>query len=295
MPKLRIGGSIVALVTPFKNGAVDEDALRKLVRLHMTDGTRGVLPCGTTGESPTLTHAEFERVVKICVEEAKGKTQVIAGTGTYSTAESVARTKWAKQAGVDAVLAVCPYYNKPSQEGIYLHYKAIAQDGGLPVIVYTIPGRSVVNIVPDTIARLAQLENIVAVKEASGNLNQMTEIISLCAGKLDLVSGDDALTLPVMAIGGTGIISVAANVVPRAMAELVEECAKGNWAKAKEVHYNLLPLFKALFLETNPIPVKAAMELSGLCSEELRLPLTPLEAGNSAKLEAALRGLGLLK
>ncbi len=295
MPKLQIRGSIVALVTPFKNGKLDEDALRKLVRLHISDGTAGVLPCGTTGESPTLTQAEFERVVTLCVETADRKIQVIAGTGTYSTAESVARTQWAKQAGVDAALIVCPYYNKPTQEGVYRHYKAVAEDGGLPVIIYTIPGRSVINITPDTIARLAELDNIVAVKEASGNLGQMTEIIANSGDKLALLSGDDALTLPVMAIGGTGVISVAANVVPRAIAELVDECAKGNWKKAKEVHYNLLPLFKALFLETNPIPIKAAMELGGLCSEELRLPLTPLETGNSKKLEAAMRGLGLLK
>ena len=285
---------MTALVTPFKDGKVDEPALRALVRRQIEGGTSAVVPVGTTGESPTLSQAEADRVISITLEEAKGKIGVIAGTGSYDTAASVQRTKWAKQAGADAILAVCPYYNKPGQQGIYLHYKAIAEDGGLPVVVYTIPGRSVVNITPDTIAKLAQVTNIAAVKEASGNLSQMGEIIAACGDRLPVLSGDDALTLPLMAMGGKGVISVAANVIPRQMADLVAAGLSGDFAKAKALHYQLLPLFRALFLETNPIGIKAAVSRLGWSGPEIRLPLTELEPAHQAKLDEALRGLGLL-
>jgi 4-hydroxy-tetrahydrodipicolinate synthase len=285
---------MTALVTPFKDGKVDEPALRALVRKQIEGGTSAVVPVGTTGESPTLSHGEADRVISITLEEAKGKLGVIAGTGSYDTAASVERTKWAKQAGADAVLAVCPYYNKPGQQGIYLHYKAIAEDGGLPVVVYTIPGRSVVNITPDTIHKLSSVKNIAAVKEASGNLSQMGDIIAACGDRLPVLSGDDALTLPLMALGGKGVISVAANVIPRQMADLVAAGLAGDFAKAKAQHYKLLPLFRALFLETNPIGIKAAVARLGWSGPEIRLPLTPLEPANQAKLDEALRGLGLL-
>ncbi len=288
-------GSMVALVTPFKDNQVDEEALKKLVRRQIESGSSALVPVGTTGESPTLTSDEAKRVIEIVIQEARGKVKVIAGTGSYSTAKSVERTKWAAKAGADGALVVCPYYNKPTQEGVYLHYKAVAEEGGLPVVVYTIPGRSVINIEPATILRLSTVKNIVAVKEASGNLSQMMEIQQLCGDKLVLLSGDDAFTLAMMAFGAKGVISVAANIVPKAMAELVAEGLAGHFDKARAVHDSLLPLFKALFLETNPIGIKAAMELEGLCSGELRLPLTPLSAGPREKLREAMRGIGLLK
>ncbi len=288
-------GSMVALVTPFKDGKVDEAALRKLIRLQAAAGTSALVPVGTTGESPTLTHEEASRVIAICVEEAAGKMKVIAGTGSYSTAQSVASTKAAKAAGADGALVVCPYYSKPGQEGVYLHYKAVAEDGGLPVVVYVIPGRSVINVAPETLARLSALENIVAVKEASGSLAQASEIIGLCGDKLVILSGDDGLTLPMMAIGAKGVISVAANIVPQAMAELVREAAAGDYAKARQLHYNLLPLFKALYVETNPIGIKAAMAMENLIGPEIRLPMTPMEEPNQKKLATAMKQLGLLK
>jgi 4-hydroxy-tetrahydrodipicolinate synthase len=253
---------------------------------------------GTTGESPTLTSEEAHRVIEVCVEEAKasgGKLKVIAGTGSYSTAKSVESTQWARSKGADAALIVCPYYNKPTQEGIYRHYKAVAEDGGLPVVIYTIPGRSVVNIEPATIARLAEVKNIAAVKEASGNLSQMSEIVSLVGDKLSLLSGDDPLTLPMFAIGGKGVISVAANAVPARMAALCAAGLKGDFAEAKKIHFGLFPFFKALFAETNPIGIKAAMEILGLCSGELRLPMTPLEPANRAKLEKAMKDCGVTR
>jgi 4-hydroxy-tetrahydrodipicolinate synthase len=289
-------GSIVALVTPFKDGKVDEAKLRELVRWHSKEGTSALVPVGTTGESPTLDDAEAKQVIEICVEEAKGagKLKVIAGTGSYSTAKSVEATRWAKGHGADAALIVCPYYNKPSQEGIYQHYKAVAEDGGLPVVIYTIPGRSVVNIEPSTIARLAEIRNIVAVKEASGNLGQMSEIVSLVGDRLDLLSGDDPLTLPMFAIGGKGVISVTANVAPKRMAELCDAALKGDFALAKKLHFALFPLFKALFSETNPIGIKAAMELAGLCGGDLRLPMTRMGDANRIALEKAMRATGLL-
>jgi len=285
-------GTITALVTPFKDGQVDEPALRASIRRQIAGGVSAIVPVGTTGESPTLSHAEVDLVIRVSVEEAKGKVKVIAGTGSYDTRASVERTRWAKQVGADAALAVCPYYNKPTQQGIYLHFKAIAEDGGLPVMVYTIPGRSVVNITPDTIAKLASVKGIAAVKEASGNLTQMSEVIA-AAGNLDVLSGDDALTLPLLAIGGRGVVSVASNVAPELMVEMTTAGLGGDFTKARALHYRLLPFFRALFAETNPIGVKAAMASLGLMSREIRLPMTPMEPALLAKLEAVMKDLGL--
>ena len=287
-------GSMTALVTPFKDGKVDEPALRALVKRQIEGGTSAVVPVGTTGESPTLDAAEADRVIAIVIEESKGKLGVIAGTGSYDTRASVERSKAAKKAGADAVLIVCPYYNKPGQQGLYLHFKAVAEEAGLPVVVYTIPGRSVVNITPDTIHKLSQVPGIAAVKEASGSLSQMSEIVAACGDKVALLSGDDALTLPVMAIGGKGVISVASNIIPRAMADIVAAGLKGDFAAARAVHYRHLELFKALYLETNPIGIKHAVAKLGWASPEIRLPMTQYEPANAAKLEAAMRGLGLL-
>ena len=285
-------GSMTALVTPFRDGKVDESALRGLVKRQVEGGSSAIVPVGTTGESPTLSADEADRVIAIVIEEAKGKVKVIAGTGSYDTRASVERSKLAKKAGADAVLIVCPYYNKPGQQGIYLHFKAIAEDGGLPVMVYTIPGRSVVNITPDTIAKLAGVKGIAAVKEASGNLTQMSEVIA-AAGNLDVLSGDDALTLPLLAIGGRGVVSVASNVAPELMVEMTAAGLSGDFTKARALHYRLLPLFRALFAETNPIGVKAAMASLGLMGPEIRLPMTPMEPAPLARLEAVMKDLGL--
>jgi 4-hydroxy-tetrahydrodipicolinate synthase len=286
-------GTITALVTPFKDGQLDEPALRASIRRQIEGGVTAIVPVGTTGESPTLSPAEAEQVIRIAVEEARGKVKVIAGTGSYDTRASVERTQWAKRAGADAALVVCPYYNKPTQQGLFLHFKAVAEGGGLPVMVYTIPGRSVVNVTPDTVAKLAQVPGIAAVKEASGSVNQMADVIAAAQGKLDVLSGDDGLTLALLAIGGQGIVSVASNLVPRRMSDLCEAGLAGDFTRARQLHYQLLPLFKALFLETNPIGVKAGMAALGLMSPEIRLPMTPMEPANLVKLEAAMRALGL--
>jgi 4-hydroxy-tetrahydrodipicolinate synthase len=288
-------GSIVALVTPFKDGKLDEGALRSLLRLHLASGTSAVVPVGTTGESPTLSQDEAKRVIEISIEECKGKIPVIAGTGSNATAKSVEMTQWAKKAGADAALIVCPYYNKPTQEGVYEHYKAVAEDGGLPIVVYTIPGRSVINITSQTVVRLAELKNIVALKEASGSFSQIAEIISLVGDRISVLSGDDPLTLPMMALGAKGVISVAANLDPKRMAALCAQVLAGRMAEARKLHEELLPLFQTMFVETNPIGIKAAMELAGHCSGDLRLPMTPMEAGNRKKLEAAMKTLGLIR
>ena len=286
-------GTMTALVTPFRDGQVDEPALRASIRRQIEGGVSAIVPVGTTGESPTLSHAEAELVIRVAVEEARGKVKVIAGTGSYDTRGSVERTRWARQAGADAALVVCPYYNKPTQKGLYLHFKAVAEEGGLPVMVYTIPGRSVVNVTPDTIAKLAQVKGIAAVKEASGSLNQMAEVIAAADGKLDVLSGDDGLTLPLLAIGGRGVVSVASNLAPRLMCDLCAAGLGGDFTRARALHYRLLPLFKALFAETNPIGVKAGLAALGLMAPEIRLPMTPMEPENLARLEAAMKNLGL--
>jgi 4-hydroxy-tetrahydrodipicolinate synthase len=282
-------GSIVALVTPFRNGRVDYDALAKLIERMVAGGQSALLSCGTTGESPTLSHEEHEQVVRFTVEQAKGRVPVIAGTGTYDTAESIRRTKAAAASGCKGALVVTPYYNKPTPRGITAHFLAIADASPIPLIVYNIPGRTGVRIAPSGIVELAKHPRIVAVKDATGLPSDCMDVVE--QSPITVLAGDDALTLPWMALGAKGVVSVAANVVPDELAALVQEAAKGDFAAARRRHYRLLPLFKALFVETNPIPVKAALALQGLCTAELRLPLQEAEEPTRATLRRALDGL----
>ncbi len=297
-------GSIVAIVTPFsgalasdgKNGKIDEKTFRDLIEFHVKNGTSGIVPCGTTGESATLSIAEHERVIEIAVECARKRVPVIAGTGSNSTDEAIMLTRHAAHAGADASLQVSPYYNRPTQKGLYEHFKAVADAVDIPIILYNIASRTGVNIEPETIARLAKdCTNIVAVKEASGSLDQMSRIRYLCPKNFGLLSGDDSLTLPVLSIGGTGVISVIANIIPRDVSDMIAAFEKGNIKKAQELHYKMLPLIKALFIETNPIPVKTAMGLLKMCNPALRLPMCPLMPENEAKLKKALADYGVLK
>ncbi len=287
-------GSLVAIVTPFKNGKLDERALGDLIEWQITSGTHGIVPCGTTGESATLTHAEHDRVVAFTVEVVRRRVPVVAGTGSNSTEEAIALTKHAKAAGVDGALLITPYYNKPTQEGLFLHYKAVAEAVDLPLVVYNIPGRTGVNMLPSTIARLTVCPTVVAVKEGSGAVQQASEIIQLCGERLTVLAGDDALTLPMMAVGGKGVITVTANLVPTKMAQLVNAFREGRVEAARATHYALYPLFTALFYETNPIPVKEALHLMGKIAPEIRLPLCPMGNDNKAKLLTVLKAAGLV-
>ncbi len=287
-------GSIVAIVTPFKGGKVDEEKYRELIEFQIEGGTSAIVPCGTTGESATLTMEEHARVIDIAIEAVNKRVPVIAGTGGNSTSEAIELTNHAKKSGADATLQVTPYYNKPTQEGLYQHFKAVADAVSLPQVLYNVPGRTSVNMLPETVARLAELAEVVAVKEASGNLGQMAEIMRLAGDKITLLSGDDNLTLPVLSIGGKGVISVVANIVPGDSAALVKAWDEGNAEKAKEQYYKLLPLCKAMFYETNPIPVKTSLALMGKIEEEMRLPLSPMAPANLEKLKRALGDYGLL-
>jgi 4-hydroxy-tetrahydrodipicolinate synthase len=289
-------GSITAIVTPFKNGQVDEKKFRELIEFQIKHGTSGIVPCGTTGESATLNFEEHDCVIEIAIEQVKKRVPVIAGTGSNSTEEAIMLTKHAAKAGADASLQVSPYYNRPTQKGLYLHFKAIADAVEIPIILYNIASRTGVNIEPETIAQLAKdCKNIVAVKEASGSLDQMSRVKALCPASFELLSGDDSLTLPVLSIGGTGIISVVSNIIPKDMADMVAAFEKGDIKKAQSLHYKMLPLIKAIFIETNPIPVKTAMGLMGLCEPDLRLPMCPMSPENLEKLKKALKDYGLLK
>ena len=291
---LKLQGSMVAIVTPFRNDAVDEQALNALIELHARSGTSAIVPCGTTGESATLSHEEHDRVIELTVQASRGRIPVIAGTGSNNTKEAIRLTQHAKAAGADAALLISPYYNKPTQRGLYLHFKAVAESVDLPLIIYNIASRTAVNIEPETFAQLAELRTIVGVKESSGNLEQMIRILQLTNSRLVLLSGDDALTLPVLAIGGTGVISVAANLVPQDMAAMVQAFQQGRREEAIQRHQKLLPLIRALFLETNPIPVKTAMGMLGMISPELRLPLCAMSEGHEERLRQALAAYGLL-
>jgi 4-hydroxy-tetrahydrodipicolinate synthase len=289
-------GALVALVTPFKNGKIDEKKLKELIEFQIKSGSSGIVPCGTTGESATLTTAEHERVIEITIEKVNKRVPVIAGTGSNSTAEAINLTKHAAASGASGSLQVAPYYNRPTQKGLYEHFKAIAEAVDIPIVLYNIASRTGVNIEPETMARLARdCQNIVGVKEASGNLEQMARIKAMCPDGFDLISGDDGLTLPVLSIGGIGIISVVANIVPRDVANLVKEFQKGNIAKAQSIYFKLLPLVRAMFIETNPIPIKTAMGMLGICEPDLRLPMTEMLPENSDKLRKALKDYGLLK
>jgi 4-hydroxy-tetrahydrodipicolinate synthase len=288
-------GSIVAIVTPFKNGKVDEEKYRQLIEFQIKNGTSAIVPCGTTGESATLNFEEHHRVIDITVQAVRKRVPVIAGTGGNSTAEAIELTEHAKKVGADATLQVAPYYNKPTQEGLFQHFKAIAKAVPLPQVLYNIPGRTAVNMLPTTVARLAELKEVVAIKEASGDLGQMAEVVRLAGRKITLLSGDDNLTLPVLAIGGKGVVSVAANVVPKDSAKMVKAWQEGKVEQARKLFYKLLPLCQAMFYETNPIPVKTALALMGKIEVEMRLPLCQMAPANLEKLKAALKAYGLIK
>ena len=288
-------GAIVAIVTPFKKGKVDEASFRKLIEFQIKNGTDGIVPCGTTGESSTLSHEEHDRVIEIAIDAVNKRVPVIAGTGSNSTAEAIRLTRHACQAGADGALMVAPYYNRPTQEGLYQHYKAVAEAVPIPIIVYNIPGRTGVNINPDTLARLAKIKNIVGVKEASGSIKQMSDVISLCGPKFDVLSGDDLFTLPLMSMGGRGVISVISNVAPADMAGLVDAFAAGDLKKAQALHFKMAGLIDALFLETNPTPVKAALSMMQKISYEVRLPLFKMSDANYEKLKKVMIGYGLIK
>lgn len=288
-------GVITALATPFKNGALDEDALRQHIRFQIKEGVQGVVPCGTTGESPTLSHEEHKKVVSIAVEEAKGKIVVLAGAGSNSTHEAIDLGGHAQKVGADGLLVVSPYYNKPTQEGLFRHYQAIAKAVDLPIILYNIPGRCGVNVLPETIARMArEIPAVVGVKEATGDLNQMIRTIELCGPDFLVTSGDDGLALPLWSVGGLGVISVASNLIPGALVKTWKAWEAGNLAEARQLFYKMLPLLKALFLETNPIPLKAALGLAGMMGDEMRLPMCPPKAETVEALKPLLKEWSLI-
>ena len=287
-------GVLTALVTPFRNGAIDEPALRELIEFQIASGVQGLVPCGSTGESATMSHAEHERVIEVAVEAARARVPVIAGTGSNNTREAIELTRAAKAAGADAALLISPYYNKPTQEGIFAHYAEVARQTSFPLMLYNIPGRTASNLTASTMARLAEVEHVVGVKESSGDLSQVAELIAHTAEDFAVVSGDDAITLPMLALGARGVISTTANVAPTEMVELVSAFRAGNAERARRFHYRLLPLFEALFLETNPTPVKAALQMLGRIGPEIRLPLVPMTDANRQRLQVVLKELGLL-
>ncbi len=285
-------GSLVALVTPFKNGEVDYKKQKELVEFHIKNGTSGIVPCGTTGESATLSFEEHERVVAEIVATVAGRIKVLAGTGSNNTAEALRLTKHAKKVGADGALLITPYYNKPTPEGLYRHYKLIAEEVDIPIVIYNVPSRTGISILPETVARLAEMKNIVGIKEASGNIDQTTQILQLC--NITVLSGDDSLTLPIMSVGGKGVISVVANIVPADTAALTKYCLDGNFEAARKCHHKLFPLCKGMFVETNPIPVKTAMKLLGRINGEMRLPLCDMTRENEGKLSKILNDYGLM-
>lgn len=287
-------GVLTALVTPFRDGAVDERALQELVEVQIAAGVDGLVPCGSTGEAATLSHAEHRRVIEVVVAAARGRVKVLAGTGSNSTREAIALTTHAKEAGADGALLISPYYNKPMPEGIVQHFAAVAREAAFPLVVYNIPGRTASNILPETMGRLAAIEQVVGVKESCGDLHQVAQLLATVPDDFVVLSGDDWATLPMLALGGHGVISTAANVASGDVVELVRAFRAGDLGRARETYYRLLPLFDALFCETNPIPVKAALVLRGLIHDEIRLPLTPISAPNRERLQVALKEFGLL-
>ncbi len=291
---MNLEGTFVALVTPFKNGKINEEKIRELVRLQIENGTDGIVPCGTTGESPALSEEEKNRVIEIVIEEAKGKALVIAGTGTNNTEKSVKATAQAKEMGADAALVITPYYNKPTQAGLIRHFEAVAEVN-LPIMIYNVPGRTSVNILPSTIEKLSKLDQIVAVKEASGDLNQVSEILTTCKDNIKVFSGDDSLFAPILAIGGVGVVSVVANLVPQYLKSLYEAFKSNEIVRMQQLHHQLFELCQAMFYETNPAPVKTAMNLMGMDVGELRPPLAPMAETNKEKLIESLKVYGLLK
>ncbi len=288
-------GAIVAIVTPFRDDKVDEAGLRDLIEFQIANGTHGIVPCGTTGESPTLSHKEHARVIDITVEQTGKRVPVIAGTGSNNTAEAISLTSHAKKAGADAVLMISPYYNRPTQEGIYRHFEKVAKAVDVPIVLYNIPGRTASNIEPATIERLSRIDNIIGVKEASGSMKQITDIISMCEDDFTVLSGEDYLTFPLLCVGGKGVISVVSNVAPRGMADLCNLFFEGKIQEARGLYYKLLPLLHGLFIEPNPAPVKAALAMmKKIESEEVRLPLVAMSASNKEHLRKILEAQGLL-
>jgi len=294
VPRPLFQGSITALITPFKDGQIDAKAFQKLVEWQIDQGTHGLVPCGTTGESPTLSHDEHKRVIELCIEAAAGRVPVIAGTGSNSTAEAIELTRHAKSAGADGGLVVTPYYNKPTQEGLYLHFKAINDATDIPIVIYNIPGRSVVDMSVDTMARLFKLKNVVGVKDATANMARASQQRAVLGHDFVQLSGEDATALGFMAHGGTGCISVSANVAPALCAEFQLACLAGNFKLALQLQDRLMPLHDALFVESNPAPVKYAAEKLGLCRSETRLPLAPLLPASRKKVDEALAAVGLV-
>jgi 4-hydroxy-tetrahydrodipicolinate synthase len=288
-------GSIVAIVTPFtRDGEIDEESLRRLVEFQIENGTDGIVPCGTTGEASTLDYEEHDKVIEIVVHQAKKRVPVIAGTGSNSTKEAIEITEHAKKAGADGALLVTPYYNKPSQEGLYRHYKTVAEAVALPQVLYNVPGRTGINMLPQTVARLAEIPNIVAIKEAAGSIQQVSELLSLCGDRIDVLSGDDFVTFPLLACGGAGVISVTANIMPKEIAAMIDAFDAGNLEEARRLHLQLMKIHNAMFIETNPVPVKTALGLMGKCSGEVRLPLAPMSEANTEKLAQVMKHYGLI-
>ncbi|MBM4272120.1 MAG: 4-hydroxy-tetrahydrodipicolinate synthase [Deltaproteobacteria bacterium] len=287
-------GAIVAIVTPFKKGKVDEETLRSLVEFQIENGTDGIVPCGTTGESSTLSHEEHDRVIEIVIDAVRKRVPVIAGTGSNSTDEALRLTRHAYEAGADGALMVCPYYNRPTQEGLYQHYKIIAESVPIPIVPYNIPGRTGVNLLPETVAKLAKISNVVGIKEASGSLKQMHDIIDLCGEEFSVLSGDDFFTFPLLAIGGKGVISVISNIAPADTASMIDAFEAGDVKKAKALHYKMVPLIDMLFIETNPVPVKAALAIMGKISYDVRLPMYKMSDANYEKLKVAMKNYGLI-
>lgn len=287
-------GSMVALVTPFRSGTFDEKSFVNLIEWHMTSGTHAIVPCGTTGESATLDYEEHYRVIEVAVKAVNKRVPVIAGTGANATDETIMITKRAQKLGADAALLVSPYYNKPTQEGLYRHYKAVAEAVDIPIVLYNVPGRTAVNMLPPTVARLAETKNVVAIKEATGDMKQVSELIRLCGDRITVISGDDFTTFPLLALGGKGVISVSANVAPREVSDMCSAWDRGDIDTARKLHYKLEPINAAMFIETNPIPAKTALAMMGKIKEEFRLPLCEMADANKEKLRKTLRDSGLI-
>ena len=287
-------GSFVALVTPFKDNRVDVEKLKELVEFHIKKGTSGIVPCGTTGESPTLSHEEHRVVIETVVKAVNGRIKVIAGTGSNNTNEAIELTQFAKKVEADGCLVITPYYNKPTQNGLYLHFKKIAETVDIPIVMYNVPGRTGTNMISSTAAKLSKIKNIIGLKEASGNITQISQIVRECVEEFDVLSGDDAMTFPILAVGGKGVISVAANIAPTEVAGLVEAFNKGDINKSRKIHLKMLPLFEAMFYETNPIPVKTSMNLMGMISDDIRLPLCKMSEENLKKLKTTLKEYKLI-
>lgn len=288
-------GAFVAIVTPFIDGQLDEQGLKDLIEFQIAGGTHGIVPCGTTGESATMSHAEHRRVVELTVKTVAGRVPVLAGTGSNSTSESIELTRAAKEAGADGALMITPYYNKPSQEGLYQHFKAVAEAVDIPIILYNVPSRTAVNMLPETVARCATIPNIVGVKEATADLNQISQVIRLCPKDFAVMSGDDFTSMPTVMIGGAGVISVTSNVAPKDMAQMMDAALAGDLAKARELHYKLFPLMQAMFIDTNPVPAKTSLAMMGKITSGLpRLPLYKMSEANTEKLKKVLAAYGLV-